>query len=135
LAVASPVTARNYRAIDGDTIVIGSEHLRVVGLDTPETKFAACAAERSQGLRAQRRLQELLNTGPVAISRQRVTRGPNKGELKRDKYKQTLGESATGMWRDPDRRAARSFLQRPRTAHRLVPTPGDTTVNSERATL
>jgi endonuclease YncB( thermonuclease family) len=50
LAIASPVTAQSYRAIDGDTILIGSEHLRIVGLDTPETKLAACAAERSHGL-------------------------------------------------------------------------------------
>jgi micrococcal nuclease len=96
LAVASPVTAQSYRAIDGDTIMIGSEHLRIVGLDTPETKFAACAAERSHGLRAQRRLQELLNAGPVSLTRQRVTRGPNKGKLRLDKYKRTLGVVRVG---------------------------------------
>jgi micrococcal nuclease len=95
-AVALPSAAQSYRAIDGDTVAIGSEDLRIVGLDTPETKFAACSAERSQGLRAQRRLQELLSAGPVSITRQRVTRGPNRGKPKLDKYKRTLGVVRVG---------------------------------------
>ena len=94
--VASPVLAQHYRAVDGDTIAIGPEDLRIIDLDTPETKFAACSAERSQGLRAQRRLQDLLNAGPVSIARQLVTRGPNKSKPKLDKYKRTLGVVRVG---------------------------------------
>ncbi len=54
LAVASPGTAQSYRAIDGDTIMIGSEHLRIVGLDTPETKFAAVRCRAFPCLRGPR---------------------------------------------------------------------------------
>ena len=132
LVVTSSADAQRYRAIDGDTIGIGSEHLRIVGLDTPETVHAGCWAERSQGLRAKRRLQELLDTGPVKITRQTVTRGRNRGKPRLDKYGRTLGVLRVG-----GRDVAKILI-----AEQLgvlysgrVPTPGDTTVNSERATF
>jgi endonuclease YncB( thermonuclease family) len=96
LVVTSSADAQRYRAIDGDTIGIGSEHLRIVGLDTPETVHAGCWAERSQGLRAKRRLQELLDTGPVKITRQTVTRGRNRGKPRLDKYGRILGVLRVG---------------------------------------
>lgn len=46
--------------IDGDTIKINNVSYRLMGYDTPETKFAKCENKKVLGLLATRRLQELL---------------------------------------------------------------------------
>ena len=76
-ALAQPV----FRAIDGDTLALGDERIRLKGYDTPETAFALCPAEKAHGLRAKARLQELVHRGPVKLVRDRS----------RDKYGRTLG--------------------------------------------
>lgn len=70
IALATPAQAQSIRAVDGDTIAIGRERIRVKGYDTPETTFARCPAERRLGLLAKVRLQKFLTAGPVAIERQ-----------------------------------------------------------------
>lgn len=65
---------------DGDTIRLGNERIRLLGLDAPETHQARCRAERRLGDRATERLRDLLASGDV-----RIERGPRP-----DKYRRTL---------------------------------------------
>ena len=48
------------RAVDGDTIRVGGERIRLRGIDTPEMSELA-------GPAAKRRLEELLRNGPIRI--------------------------------------------------------------------
>lgn len=48
------------RAVDGDTIRIGGERIRLRGIDTPELNEQA-------GPAAKQRLEELLRSGPIRI--------------------------------------------------------------------
>jgi endonuclease YncB( thermonuclease family) len=73
-------------AVDGDTIRVGNERIRIIGLDTPETYFAKCDAERRRGYQAAGRLQRLLNSRAVRIER----------TGKRDKYRRTLAKVYVG---------------------------------------
>lgn len=48
------------RAVDGDTIRVGGERVRLRGIDTPEmTEF--------QGPEAKQRMEQLLRNGPIRI--------------------------------------------------------------------
>jgi micrococcal nuclease len=67
--------------VDGDTIWLGGEKIRVADIDAPETHPARCASEQALGDRATRRLRQLLNTG--AVSLQAIDRD-------RDKYGRKL---------------------------------------------
>ena len=53
--------------VDGDTLWLGGEKIRVADIDAPETHPARCAEEQALGDRASRRLQQLLNTGAVSL--------------------------------------------------------------------
>lgn len=53
--------------VDGDTLWLGGEKIRVADIDAPETHPARCASEQALGDRATRRLQQLLNTGAVSL--------------------------------------------------------------------
>lgn len=66
-------------AVDGDTIYVGDEAIRIVGLDAPETYQARCESERQRGHRATEHLRYLLDAGHIAIRRQG-----------RDRYGRTL---------------------------------------------
>ncbi len=50
----------HVRAVDGDTIRVGGERIRLRGIDTPEMS-------EFDGPAAKRRLEELLRTGPIRI--------------------------------------------------------------------
>lgn len=54
--------------VDGDTIWIGGEKVRLADIDTPETHPPRCPEEAALGEQATRRLQELLNAGPVTLA-------------------------------------------------------------------
>lgn len=72
--------------VDGDTIDVDGERIRIANIDAPEIHQPQCDAERRLGLVAKRRLQELLATGVLEI-----TRGdPATGRLK-DRNARTLG--------------------------------------------
>ena len=62
--------------VDGDTIWLGGEKIRVADIDAPETHDPRCSAERKLGDRATRRLRELLNN--AAISLQPIDRDTDK---------------------------------------------------------
>jgi micrococcal nuclease len=50
--------------VDGDTIWLDREKIRVADIDTPETHEPKCQAELELGLRARARLHALVNAGP-----------------------------------------------------------------------
>ncbi len=62
--------------VDGDTIWLGGEKIRVADIDAPETHEPRCAAEQKLGDQATRRLRELLNNS--AISLQPIDRDKDK---------------------------------------------------------
>jgi len=55
--------------IDGDTIRVGAETIRLRGLDAPETSRAACGAEAAAGLLARQWMAEHLSGATVTIER------------------------------------------------------------------
>lgn len=55
--------------IDGDTIRIGGETIRMMDIDAPETRNAKCPAELERGTLATRRLIEILNAGQVSVAK------------------------------------------------------------------
>lgn len=54
--------------VDGDTIRLDGEKIRLVGFNTPEISEPACAAEAAKGEQAKNRLLELLNSGSLAFA-------------------------------------------------------------------
>jgi endonuclease YncB( thermonuclease family) len=54
--------------VDGDTIYLNGAKIRIAGIDAPETHDYRCGSELALGERAARRLQDLLNSGPVTLS-------------------------------------------------------------------
>ncbi|MCA1869389.1 thermonuclease family protein [Agrobacterium genomosp. 3] len=53
--------------VDGDTLWLNGQKIRIADIDTPEISSPGCRAEAQRGERAANRLVELLNKGPVAI--------------------------------------------------------------------
>ena len=53
--------------VDGDTIKLGAQSLRLLNIDTPEISRPDCAGEAERGRAAAGRLRQLLTEGPVAI--------------------------------------------------------------------
>lgn len=54
-------------AVDGDTFWMQGTKIRVADIDAPETHPARCAEEQRLGDAATRRLQALLNAGPIRL--------------------------------------------------------------------
>jgi micrococcal nuclease len=72
-----------YIVVDGDTIKAPyGVTYRLMGYDTPETRFARCDAERELGFAAKDRLEDLLAQGEVRVL--------ESGKI--DKYGRTLAE-------------------------------------------
>lgn len=53
--------------VDGDTLWLGGEKIRVADIDAPETHDPRCAGEQALGDQATRRLRQLLNGGAVSL--------------------------------------------------------------------
>ncbi|MDI6025608.1 thermonuclease family protein [Corticibacterium sp. UT-5YL-CI-8] len=68
--------------VDGDTIWLRGTKIRLEGIDTPEIGGARCEDELARGVRAQRRLQALLNAGDFVLIRA--------GNRDRDRYGRKL---------------------------------------------
>ena len=58
--VARPISIANITVVDGDTIRLQGERIRLTGYDTPETFRAQCDAELQRGNAATARLRALL---------------------------------------------------------------------------
>ena len=54
------VTPNRLMVVDGDTVRLAGETIRLIGFDTPETYRAECDSERQRGDAATQRLRELL---------------------------------------------------------------------------
>ncbi|ANK71689.1 hypothetical protein FA04_02995 [Ensifer adhaerens] len=54
---------RSDCVVDGDTLWIGGEKVRVADIDTPEISEPKCDAEKALGERAKERMIELVNAG------------------------------------------------------------------------
>jgi endonuclease YncB( thermonuclease family) len=53
--------------VDGDTIKLGTQSLRLLNIDAPEVGRAACPEERTRGLQATERLKALMAEGAISI--------------------------------------------------------------------
>ena len=53
--------------VDGDTIWLRGEKIRVADIDTPEVSEPQCQSEYDLGMRATYRLRDLLNEGPWSV--------------------------------------------------------------------
>lgn len=53
--------------VDGDTIWLEGQNIRIADIDAPETHEYRCQAEKALGVRATQRLRELVNSGPVTL--------------------------------------------------------------------
>jgi endonuclease YncB( thermonuclease family) len=73
--------AAGWIVIDGDTIHAPGERYRLLDIDAPEIHRAQCDAERRLGELAKRRLQALLDAGPVAFSPDPPTKRDRYGRL------------------------------------------------------
>ncbi|MGJ7039647.1 endonuclease YncB(thermonuclease family) [Shinella sp. BE166] len=69
-SLAIPLSAgSSMRVIDGDTIELNGETVRIANIDTPETARAKCEAERVRGYAATPALADLLSRGAVTLQR------------------------------------------------------------------
>lgn len=67
LTLATPALAADWHVIDGDTIIVDQERIRIADLDAPETHRSRCPAEREAGIRARDVLEAILATHPWTI--------------------------------------------------------------------
>ncbi|NTF18225.1 thermonuclease family protein [Agrobacterium rubi] len=92
VAMCDTTPTRIY-VIDGDTVSINQERIRLDGIDAPELK-GKCTNERELARKAHHRLAELIDGSRLVVSRTPV--GARKGEFgmeqqfKTDRYGRTL---------------------------------------------
>lgn len=81
----------SIRVIDGDTVDVEGERFRLVGLNTPETVEPRCAAERTLGMQAKERLQQLLAGGTARLTRVACACPPGTAGTKQCNYGRSCG--------------------------------------------
>ncbi len=85
LALATPAAAEPWPVchrgqpkaacvVDGDTLWLAGEKIRLVRIDAPEASHPRCPAEQALAARATAALAEILGAGPVTIERRGVDR-------------------------------------------------------------
>lgn len=82
-ALSGVAVAASVRTIDGDTIEVDGETIRILNIDTPEIRHAQCDAERRLGEVAKNRVRQLLAGGTIGIRR-------GDGGRMTDRYGRTL---------------------------------------------
>lgn len=60
------IATNRLTVVDGDTVRLDGETIRLIGFDTPETFEAACESERVRGEAATARLRDLLDAASEA---------------------------------------------------------------------
>lgn len=55
--------------VDGDTVYLEGQKIRIAGIDAPETHDYGCPEELALGERATDRLQALLDGGAISLTR------------------------------------------------------------------
>lgn len=78
MATGTPPVRANFGAckwgggtncvVDGDTLYLEGEKIRIAGIDAPETHDFACDSELALGEQAAARLQQLVNGGAITLS-------------------------------------------------------------------
>lgn len=63
--VCSP---QSIKVIDGDTIAVAGEHIRILGINAPELR-GKCREEKIRALRSRSRLADLLDGNEIVIER------------------------------------------------------------------
>ncbi|WP_240913850.1 thermonuclease family protein [Sphingomonas sp. HDW15A] len=53
--------------VDGDTIWLNGQNIRIADIDAPETHSPRCSEELALGNRATQRLHELVNSGKLTV--------------------------------------------------------------------
>ena len=92
LSACAPVsdlrpTDLGVRVIDGDSMKINGENIRLVGFNTPEIRLSRCEYEKELGLAAKAKLQSIiLQSKDVRLDFERK----KDGSFKRDKYGRLL---------------------------------------------
>lgn len=74
------VIPSHLTVVDGDTVSLSGQSVRLVGFDTPETYQAQCAAERNLGDAATDRLRDLL----IRASSAQLVHLPRRDQYGRD---------------------------------------------------
>lgn len=67
ILIATPALAADWHVIDGDTIVVDQQRIRIADLDAPETHRSRCPAEHEAGIRARDALAEILTSRPWTV--------------------------------------------------------------------
>ncbi len=66
----APAFSVDITVLDGDTIIVSGEHVRLINIDAPETRGRArCESERHLGERAKERMRALVASGAITITR------------------------------------------------------------------
>jgi micrococcal nuclease len=63
-----------FTIVDGDTVILGEERIRLSNIDAPEVRQAQCEAEAALGRQASARLRFLLAQGPASVQREGTDR-------------------------------------------------------------
>ncbi len=97
---------RSNCIVDGDTLYIDGEKIRVTGFNTPELFSPQCKQEAALARRAQRRFQQLVNGGPFEIRRNALRDRDVYGRKLRSLYRdgkpigdQLIAEGLAHRWR------------------------------------
>lgn len=69
--------------VDGDTIWLNGQKIRIADIDTPEVSEPGCPAEAAKGAQATARLEQLLNAGAFTVA-------PNPDGRDEDRYGRKL---------------------------------------------
>jgi micrococcal nuclease len=69
LAMGAHAGAEEIRVIDGDSLAVGAEKVRIMGVDTAELHHARCAREYALAMRAKEAAEALVAGGGVVIVR------------------------------------------------------------------
>jgi micrococcal nuclease len=77
-------TPQKVIVIDGDTIVVQGERIRLLGINAPELK-GKCREESIRALRARSRLMDLMKSAKIDIKRDGF-----------DRYRRTLASVSVG---------------------------------------
>ncbi|WP_292896231.1 MULTISPECIES: thermonuclease family protein [unclassified Nitratireductor] len=92
--------------VDGDTLYVNGEKIRVTGFNTPELFSPECAYEKKLARRAQRRFQQLVNSGPFDLRRTSMRDEDVYGRKLRSLYRdgkpigdQLIAEGLAHRWR------------------------------------
>ncbi|WP_053239597.1 thermonuclease family protein [Pleomorphomonas koreensis] len=84
IVCAAVCAAAPLRVVDGDTVVLRTETLRLLHIDAPETFHPRCPAELERGLKAKAALERILTGARITVERHGT-----------DRYRRTLARIGT----------------------------------------